>query len=213
MVDKQELYRLYSEADWATKLYLRVKLRICPLLALESFVPVRGRIVDLGCGSGLFPFILKLGSPLREIIGLDFDPKKLAQAAKVQAGASLCQFVQADLSQSDFPAADVYTLVDVLYLIPYSQQADILSKCYELLPAGGYILIKEIDTKPRGKYLWNYFQETIAVKLIGFTRGKKFFFRSSADWSSLLSQLGCRTTIEPLHKGYWYSHVLITGQK
>lgn len=213
MVEKRDLIQLFRSAGWKARLYLRLKLRICPLLALEAYVPDRGRIVDLGCGNGLFGFILKLGSPLREITGLDFDENKLKLAQKIQQGKPLCQFLLADLNQLDFPSAHIYTLIDVLYLLPHDLQLKILKKCYELLPPGGYILIKEIDTRPRWKYLWNYLQETLSVKVVGFTRGKKFYFRSSAEWASLLKELGCQVNIIPLHKGYCYSHVLITGQK
>lgn len=213
MVTKKELYRLYQHADWKTKLYLRTKLRICPLLAVESFVPARGRVVDLGCGSGLFSFILKLGSPLREITGIDYDAHKLRQAEKIQLGSPLCQFIHSDLTQDAFPGADVYTLIDVLYLISYEQQIAILRRCYELLPPGGYIILKEMDSRPRWKYLWNYFQESVAVKIIGFTRGKKFYFRSAAEWQAILRAFHCQTSVVPLHKGYCYPHILIIGQK
>lgn len=213
MIDLRDLENLYRAADWKTKLYLKIKLKICPLLQLETFVPAQGRMVDLGCGNGLFDFILKIGSPLREIIGLDYDEAKLNLAKKIQGGSPLCEFRQADLTQLDFPPADVYLLIDVLYLLPYPTQVEILKKCYELLPPGGYVLIKEIDTRPKWKYLWNYFQETLAVKIIGFTRGRKFYFRSSCEWASILRELNFSPSIVPLDKGYFHAHVLIIGQK
>ncbi len=213
MVARKEIYRLYRHADWKTKLYVRIKLRICPLLAVETYLPARGRVVDLGCGSGLFSFILKLGSPLREISGLDYDTSKLRLAENIQRAGSLCQFFQADLTEGSFPPADVYTLIDVLYLIPFEKQVTILRQCYELLPPGGYIIIKEMDTKPRWKYFWNYFQESVSVKIVGFTRGKKFYFRPAAEWESILKSFGCLTSLVRLDKGYWYPHVLIIGQK
>lgn len=213
MVKKKEVIQLFRAASWKARLYLRLKLKICPLLALEAYIPDRARIIDLGCGHGLFGFILKLGSPLREIIGFDFDEKKLSLAQKIQQNKPLCQFFLSDLNQLDFPSAHVYTLIDVLYLLPPSLQLNILKRCYDLLAPGGYIFIKEIDTRPRWKYLWNYFQETLSVRVVGFTRGKKFYFRSSGEWASLLKELGCHVHIVSLHKGYCYSHVLIIGQK
>lgn len=213
MITRKEIYRLYSHTDWKTKLYLRIKLRICPLLSVETYVPARGRVVDLGCGSGLFSFILKLGSPLREISGLDYDANKLRLAEKIQLAGAMCRFFHADLTKSSFPPADVYTLIDVLYLIPFDQQLAVLRRCYELLSPGGYIIIKEMDTRPRWKYFWNYFQESVAVKIVGFTRGKKFHFRQAVEWESILKSFNCQTTLVRLDKGYWYPHLLIIGQK
>jgi 2-polyprenyl-6-hydroxyphenyl methylase/3-demethylubiquinone-9 3-methyltransferase len=80
MVAKKEIFRLYKESSLLTKLYIRIKLKICPFLKMETFFPSNGKIIDLGRGNGLFSHILKLGSSLREIIGIDLDKKKIKAA-------------------------------------------------------------------------------------------------------------------------------------
>ncbi len=210
MIDKKELLEHYSKAGSITRAYLKIKLKICPLLQLEGLFPKGGTIVDLGCGNGLFPNILSLGSPEREIIGLDLDEKKIEIAIATKTNASQITYQVGDVVEADYPQGDVFTLVDVLYLIPYDKHELIIRKCYQSLPPGGAFIIKEMDTRPRWKYGWNLFQETLAVKLIGFTLGERFYFRSQKDYTDLLQRQGFSVRSVPMHSGYWYPHIAYT---
>ena len=70
-----------------------------------------------------------------------------------------------------------------------------------------------MDLAPRWKYAWNVVQETISVKIVGFTLGSRFHFRSREDYVSTLAGLGFDTEIIPLHQGYAYSHILYVARK
>ena len=207
MIDKKELLEHYRKAGSITRAYLKIKLKICPLLQLEELFPKEGMIVDLGCGNGLFPNILSLGSPDRKIIGLDLDEKKIEIASATKIPDRRITYQIGDVVDAEYPRGDVFTLVDVLYLIPYEKHEPIIRKCYRSMPPGGILIVKEMDTRPRWKYVWNLFQETLAVKLIGFTLGERFYFRSQKDYTDLLQRLGFSVKPVPLHCGYWYPHI------
>ena len=80
---------------------LRARLRIdqrwygSPFLAVEPFVPARGRIVDAGCGFGMFAAILALRSGEREVYGLDIDADKIARARSWFGGLPGLRFERA----------------------------------------------------------------------------------------------------------------------
>ncbi len=207
MIDKNKIFELYRDASFITRAYLRIKLRICPLIHLEAFFPREGTIVDLGCGNGLFPNILSIGSSERQIIGIDLDEKKIEVANQTKVPGSQITYQSGDVVDADYPLGDVITLVDVLYLIPYDKHALILQKCYQFLPWGGTLIIKEMDTAPRWKYAWNLFQETLAVKLIGFTLGERFYFRNQKEYLEILQRIGFSVKPVPMHSGYWYPHI------
>jgi 2-polyprenyl-3-methyl-5-hydroxy-6-metoxy-1,4-benzoquinol methylase len=207
MVDKKELLKRYGKAASITRAYLKIKLKICPLIQLEEHFPKEGIIIDLGCGNGLFPNILSLGSSERQIIGLDLDEKKIAVANETKLPGKQITYQDGDVVEAEYPRGDVFTLVDVLYLIPYDKQEIILQKCYRSLPPGGNLIIKEMDKKPRWKYVWNLLQETLAVKLIGFTLGERFYFRSQKDYADILQGIGFSVKSVPMHSGYWYPHI------
>jgi 2-polyprenyl-3-methyl-5-hydroxy-6-metoxy-1,4-benzoquinol methylase len=207
MVDKKALLEHYKNAGSITRAYLKIKLKICPLLQLEELFPREGIIVDLGCGNGLLPNILNMGSPERHIIGLDLDEKKIEVANKTKTTPAQITYQVGDVVDAEYPRGDVFTLVDVLYLIPYDKHETILQKCFQSLPPGGILIIKEMDTHPRWKYVWNFIQETLAVKLIGFTFGERFYFRSQKDYTDLLEHIGFSVKPVLMHSGYWYPHI------
>lgn len=206
-IDTEDIISLYSGSGPVTKLYLRIKLKICPLVHLESLFPKEGKIIDLGCGNGLFPNILGIGSFARRIVGMDMDETKITVAERTKGRLANIEYSMGNIVTMDYPTGDVFSLIDVLYLIPYEAQEAILKKCAEALSPEGTLIIKEMDTRPRWKYIWNYFQETLAVKIIGFTLGERFYFRSRDNFETLLRNLGFRVNTIRLDQGYWYPHI------
>ena len=215
MLGKKDVYRTFRHAGPALKSYLRVKLRICPLLQVEPLVPVKGHVVDLGCGNGLFASLLLLGSDERRVTGFDLDPAKLRVASRLKEDNrwERAEFSQADVVRLDYPRADVFTLIDVLYLIPFADQERILAKCARALLPGGTLVVKEMDIRPRWKFVWNYLQETVSVRLVGFTLGKKFYFRPRAEFESLLASLGFHVETVRLDQGQIHPHILYVCRK
>ncbi|MCX6566528.1 MAG: class I SAM-dependent methyltransferase [Candidatus Aminicenantes bacterium] len=212
-VSRRDVFLLFREAGFLMRHYLRIKFRICPILRTEAYVPDKGEIVDLGCGNGLFAAIMKLGSPARSIVGIDLDARKIAAARKSLGNLSHVDFRLGDLAATDYPKADVYTIIDVLYLIPVEAQNRILRMCADALQPGGTLVLKEMDKKPRWKYLWNMIQETISVKIVGFTLGSHFHFRTREDYVETLAGLGFTVEVVPFHRGYGYSHILFLAKK
>jgi len=178
---EKDIRDFYRQQSWLVRLYQKIKFKICPLLPLESYFPPEGTILDLGCGQGLFSLLV--------------------------GSIQNLSFTRQDIIQDDYPAVDAVALIDVLYLLPYETHLHIFKKVNDCLPPHGLFLLKEMDTRPRWKYLWNILQETLAVKIIGFTLGSRFYFRSQKDMLLLLNQAGFQTKVINLHQGYWYPHI------
>ena len=213
MIPKKDILDFYKKSPFSTKLYIKIKLRICPLLAVETHFPARGTVLDLGCGNGFFSSLLKMGSPERTVVGIDLDPNKVRQARLLEARFEGLSFREGNIVESEYPAADIVSLIDVLYLIPYEVQERILRRAFAALRPGGVLLLKDMDTRPRRKYAWNYFQETVSVKIVGFTLGGKFYFRSREDYIRLLGGIGFKVEAVPLDRGYWYPHICFRCRK
>lgn len=212
-VTRRAVYGLFRGAGFPMKLYPRLKFRMCPILRIEAYVPDGGDVLDLGCGNGLFAAILKLGSPDRTIIGIDLDARKITAARRSLGKLRGVDFRLGDIVSASYPKTGACTIIDVLYLLPVETQNAILKKCAEALPAGGALILKEMDLAPRWKYVWNAVQETISVKIVGFTLGSRFHFRSREDYAATLAGLGFDVEIVPLHRGYAYSHILYVARK
>lgn len=214
MLEKKDILRFYKDASFGTRLYITIKLRICPLLEVETYFPERGTVLDLGCGNGFFSSLLKLGSPRRTVVGMDLDPRKIAQARRLETRLGGLSFAEGNITEAAYPGpVDIVSLIDVLYLIPHDLQERILRRAYDALRPGGRLLLKDMDTRPRRKYAWNFFQETVAVKLVGFTLGSRFYFRSRSDYVHLLESIGFKVEAVPLDRRQIHPHILFLATK
>ncbi len=206
---------LYRGLGWRGRFYWAVKQRIFPLDALRRLFPPARRLVDLGCGNGLFSLFLARLYPQMEIIGTDIDERKL-EAARSMAGAAGLEnlsFVQADVSGLHIPRADFFLCVDLLYLLPFEVQEKTAAAVAAAMEPGGTFLLKEMDTRPTWKYYWNLFQETLAVRLLGFTRGGRFYFRPAAETAAMLEKAGLEVQVVSLQAGYPYPHTAFIARK
>lgn len=105
------------------------------------------RIVDLGCGTGLWLDLLAANAPAQcELIGLDTDDAALDIARKrAQTWPQFHRFDHLDLeTQTDqLPLADVFLAFNVF---PYvSQPKALLGKLKEKLNAGGCVVVRQYD--------------------------------------------------------------------
>jgi len=206
---------LYRRLGWRGRFYWTVKQRIFPLETLRRLFPPARKLVDLGCGNGLFALFLARLYPQMEIIGADIDVRKIeaARAMAATAGLANLSFIQADVSSLDIPKADFYLCVDLFYLLPFEVQEKIARAVTAAMEPGGTFLLKEMDTKPAWKHYWNLFQETLAVRLLGFTRGGRFYFRPAAETAAMLGQVGLEVRIVSLQDGYPYPHTAFIARK
>ncbi len=207
---KEKFERIIEKNEEFLKFY-NIKKRIFPVYKLLNFFPDNGKLVDLGCGNGIFPALLALKHPHMKIVGIDDDERKIQMAKELFTFNNL-SFIRKNIIEMDIPEATHFSLIDVLYLIPFEHQEMLIKKISEKID-NGLLLIKEMDKKPFYKYLFNYFQEFLSVKILKRTLGGKFFFRSVEDLVSLLSRYGFKTEIIRLDKGYLYPHILLKALK
>jgi SAM-dependent methyltransferase len=102
-----------------------------------------GRILDLGCGPGLYTSRLaKLGHPCT---GIDFSPASIAYAREQAGGAGLdCEYFQQDIRAADYGGG--YGLVMLIFgelnVFRPEEAKGILTKAYHALEPGGYLLLE-----------------------------------------------------------------------
>ena len=77
-----ELKAAYRDAPRQERLHVAGRWRTCPFAAVEPHVPKAGRIMEIGCGHGLFSLYLALQSPERSVTGVDVDADKIPVARR-----------------------------------------------------------------------------------------------------------------------------------
>jgi SAM-dependent methyltransferase len=195
----------YRGTRLGTRLFLEARWRLTPYQVMASRLPPRGRILDLGCGHGLFGLALALGSSEREVIGLDHDEERIAMAEGAAKGLPNLKFTRGTLSDpeqtgrtSQMAANQGISMIDVMHYFGPSEQERLFRQAFELLAPGGTLIVREVDPAKGLVSSFNRFYEKIATTT-GFTRSEQkqsLHFRTREDWEEALRRTGFKVTSE-----------------
>ncbi len=205
----------YRDVPLGVRLHVAMRWRLFDFSALADFVPSEGIFVDVGCGYGLWAFYLAHLRPTAEIWGIDPDIAKIGIARALAQSATIdnMRFEVGYAENIKFPECALISMIDVMYLIPFKGQEEILAKAASQLQPGGRLLLKEMGQNPRWKYIWNWVEEWLAVCVLRITQGKHFHFRSDEEWEKLLRSLGLRVKTLRLDINTIHPHLLFVGEK
>jgi 2-polyprenyl-3-methyl-5-hydroxy-6-metoxy-1,4-benzoquinol methylase len=209
---KQALSR-YRDGTRAARLHTLVRWWSAPFPAIEAALPPQGRILEIGCGHGLFSTYAALAQPGRTVHGVDIDPDKIRDAqASARAGDGRLSFALAPSGEVPAGPWDGVVIVDVLYLLPEAEQRRLLEQALATLAPGGVLVVKEMALEPSWKARWNTTQETLAVKLLGITAGHDFTFVPPARIAEWLTAKGATVRDRRVDRGRLHPHHLLVAQ-
>jgi 2-polyprenyl-3-methyl-5-hydroxy-6-metoxy-1,4-benzoquinol methylase len=196
--------RAYAEVRFSI---LRPKL----LSVMDLLLPEDGRILDVGCGFGLFAAYFGQTDPRRRIVGVDPNARRIELARGVAASLGLTQhrFHVGDVRDAalEGPFDAVYVL-DVMHHIPEADQRKVLERLRDLLEPGGVLVIKDITTEPRHELL---FTELLDRLMVGWN--EPLAYRHHKVWGQMLSELGFKVRIVRVPDVLPYPHVVIAATK
>jgi SAM-dependent methyltransferase len=196
--------RAYAEVRFSI---FRPKL----LSVMDLLLPDEGRILDVGCGFGLFAAYFGQTNPRRSIVGVDPDARRVRLASRVAASLDLAnhQFHVGDVRSAPLegPFAAAYVL-DVMHHIPSRDQPGVLERLRDLLVPGGVLLIKDITTEPHFELL---FTELLDRLMVGWD--EELAYRHHKEWGQMLAELGFKVRIVRVPDILPYPHVVIAATK
>ena len=144
-------FKVYVDASPFRRWMQALRPYICPFDELVAMVPVRARVLDVGCGAGLF--LVLLDATGRVESGYGFDASGLAIRAARRASEKLrtsrLRFEQRKIEEG-IPRGDwqVVSVIDVLHHITPARQATFLREVAAAVPAGGQLLLKDMVCRP-----------------------------------------------------------------
>lgn len=213
----RDVLDLYRDAPLSVRTHVRVRWATCPLRAVDAQLPTGGRVLEIGCGHGLFSVLAAVRSPARTVIGVDVDERKVPHArvaaARARESGADCDITVAPPGELPAGPWDGIVVVDVLYLLDPATQRDLVARSADLLAPGGTLAVKEMDLVPRWKFRWNGAQETLAVRVLGITVGSAMTFLPPAEIGAWMAAAGLDVRHVPLHKGYPHPHHLVVGRR
>ncbi len=183
--------RRYLDAPLGARIFVHGRAFLSDLAIVERYVPKKGFVVDLGCGHGLFACLLREASPTRRVLGIDLDPRKIEVARTAIRDTQWLRFEVGDIVHQAPPRCDAVTIVDVLYLLPFAQQEEVLRNAAAALAEGAPLVVKAQERRRDPRYAITYAQELVTVGL-GFTRGgrERFFFPSREEALAMFDRAG-----------------------
>lgn len=121
---------------------------------IGQYLPARGRVLDIGCGFGLFSLYYALEHPEIEIFGVDLNARRIAMAreAAQRLGVTNVRYEVGD-ARTLVPDAslDGAYMMDIVHHIPREAVTPLLGRLHQSLKPGARLVIKDVDARPAYK--------------------------------------------------------------
>jgi 2-polyprenyl-3-methyl-5-hydroxy-6-metoxy-1,4-benzoquinol methylase len=186
---------------------LRPKL----LSVMDLLLRDEGRILDVGCGFGLFAAYFGQTQPSRRIVGVDPSARRIRLARRLAEHLSLSghEFIEGDVRDAPLEGPfDAIYVLDVMHHLPGDDQKRVLERLAALLSPGGMLLVKDITTEPRFGLL---FTEVLDRVMVGFKA--PLAYRHHREWGRMLTDLGLHVRMVRVPDILPYPHVVIAATK
>lgn len=192
--------------------YVRSKLKMDPVSRALSDLGQKerfGSVVDVACGRGQVPLMLRVLGLADEVHGFDWDAGKVQNANDAASGLSAVHFDAADVREVVLPEADTVLLVDILHYLTREEQDDLLVRSARA--ARGRVIVRDVDPDQGATSLLTHGWEWVTTTL-GYNRGARVAPRSFAEITQVLEKEGLTVSRE-LCSARGMSNVLLVARR
>ena len=179
--------------------------RICPFHLLVEHVSQDSRVLDIGCGNGLWLFLLAELNRIREGIGVDTCSGKIQVAQRLRGKQDHLRFCAVN-PDDPWPAdpVDCVTMIDVIHHVPPERQRAFVQAAAKT--DATRILIKDIDPASKFKSAANTLHDLVLSR-------QRPRYCHPEDLCTWLGESGFTVRLRQRCDMLWYSHFLIVADR
>lgn len=190
--------------------YVRGKLRSDPVYpaVASRLEAVEGPVLDLGCGVGLLGLFLRESGLGQEVIGVDFDRRKIEAGRKVVSGMTGLSLEEGDARKRiDFRGS--VAMLDLLHYFSDEEQRRIIGNAADYARPGDVVIIRDCIRDGTWRYRLTWLEETFATS-IGWLRGERLNFPTRDSIVEEFCRRGFDEEVEPLWGKTPFNNYLLT---
>jgi 2-polyprenyl-3-methyl-5-hydroxy-6-metoxy-1,4-benzoquinol methylase len=182
------------------------------LALMNLILPEEGRILDVGCGFGLFSVYFALLGPRRALRGVDPDARRVRMAERVAAALGVGDRAGYQVASAErldgAEAYDAVYMLDVLHHLPAAEQIPVLRRLRDRVAPGGVLLIKEVTTDSPWRLK---FTELLDRAMVG--PDEPLNYRHHQEWADILRWLGFAVRTVRVPDVLPYPHVVLVARR
>ena len=197
--------RLSKNLSFKEKFIMTYRPYICPFHKLIDFVPENSKILDVGCGSGLWLYLLWELKLISQGLGIEIDENKVKTALSLKKQNYNLDF-KFYSGKDGFPCEhfDCVSLIDVIHHIPKDDQRSFIKKIAAINTE--LIIFKDINPASRTKAAMNSLHDLV------LSQQKPKYCRIE-DISTWLKEEGFATQEISRYDMLWYSHYYVIARR
>jgi len=197
-----------NQKSFIVRVYARIRFLILRQIFLQEigqYLPRDGRILDLGCGFGLFSLYFAIDGPERRITGVDLDEDRIAAAQQCakQIGVDNVDYTTKNvLAWKGSGQFDAIFMLDLIHHLPKEQVGGFLERVGKLVAPGGVLLLKDVSNRPAHKRLFTLALDRLMVG------NEPIHYWDPNELSALVEGLGFSVKRHTINDFLPYPHIL-----